>query len=241
MTETMRGTAVVTGGTKGLGGGVSLELARAGYEVLALYRRDAAAAGKLDESLSREGLRGRSLQYDVTEGVPDDEFWARTEIVEASSLVLVHNAVAAFSPKPFHLLAWDDFVRAHDVAVRGLWLCASGLLRPMLRMGGGTIVAVLTSGLGDAPPKGFADYLTAKAGQGALLRSLSAEYAGRGLRTLSVRPGFMNTSLTEGWHPALQAAMRKSVSITDPAAVAARILALMDDATLPAAGESYDV
>lgn len=234
-------TAVVTGGTRGLGRELSLAFARRGYRVLSLYHRDGDAARALDHALHAEGLPGRSLRHDVTATATPSDPWSEPEIREASALVLVHNAAAAFEPKPLHLLTWDDFAAGIDVAVKGLWASALGLLRPMLATGGGTIVSVLTSALSARPPKGFAAYLAAKAAQQALIRSLAAEYGDRGIRTLTVSPGFMPTALTEAWHPSLRAAILDKVEMAEPRDIAQHICGLVEDPTVAGRGENHDV
>jgi NAD(P)-dependent dehydrogenase (short-subunit alcohol dehydrogenase family) len=111
----------------------------------------------------------------------------------------------------------------------------------MLKKGGGTIVTVSTSALSNTPAKGFAAYLAAKGALRAFTASIAAEYRSRGIRVFSVAPGFMATPLTQSWHAAFrEAALRSSVA-ADPATVARSIRKLVEDTTLPAGGESYDV
>jgi NAD(P)-dependent dehydrogenase (short-subunit alcohol dehydrogenase family) len=239
MTPPERSTVVVTGGTRGLGRELSLEFARAGYAVLSLYQADVRAAESLDEAFAAEGLTGRALRHDVSSGDSAAEVWVQPEITNAASLTLIHNAAAPFEPKPLHLLVWDDFATSLDVALKGGWLCALGMLRPMLKRGGGTIVTVLTTALAPPPPKGFAAYLAAKGALRALTEALAAEYGGRGIRVLSVSPGFMRTSLTDGWHRAFREAALKSAA--DPTQVAVKIRAIIENADLPCRGENYDV
>jgi NAD(P)-dependent dehydrogenase (short-subunit alcohol dehydrogenase family) len=208
---------------------------------LSLYRNDVTAAARLDEQFAAEALSGRSFRHDVTEDDSVSHVWAQPEITNATSLVLIHNAAVEFQPKPLHLLAWNDFAANLDVALKGFWLCTVGVIRPMLKVGGGTVVSVLTGALSEPAPKGFAAYLSAKAALRALTQSLAAEYGARGLRTLSVSPGFMQTGLTDSWHPSLRDAAANSARPSNPTEVAARIRMLVEDPRLPARGETYDV
>jgi NAD(P)-dependent dehydrogenase (short-subunit alcohol dehydrogenase family) len=242
MTQDLGRTVVVTGGTRGFGRELSLAFARRGCQVVALYRADAEAAAKLDEVFAAERLAGRSFRHDVAESNSESGAWSLPEIENAESIALIHNASAFFAPKPIHLLDWEDFEAALDVALKGCWLSALGLLRPMLKRGGGTVVTVLTSALSAAePPKGFAAYVAAKAALQTFTASLAAEYRARGIRVFSVSPGFMRTSLTERWHPTIAEAVSKSSRSTDPARAAERVVRLVDDGTLAGRGESYDV
>jgi NAD(P)-dependent dehydrogenase (short-subunit alcohol dehydrogenase family)/acyl dehydratase len=218
---------IVTGGTKGLGRELSLAFGRAGYEVLALYRSDAAAAQSLGAELAAAGLRGRAVQHDVTqEGFP--------ELPACRNLVLINNAAAAFEPRPLHLLEWKDYEDALGVAVQGAFRASQALLRPMIRAGRGTIVNVLSSAIFQVP-KGFGAYVPAKFALLGLTRSLAAEYSPRGLRIFSVSPGFMDTPLTRAWTPALRAASEAS----DVATNARAILDLVTLEHLSGQGENY--
>ena len=236
--STLRGTAVVTGGTKGLGRELTAALARRGYRVLALYHADTAAAAQLDAELAAAGLRARTLRHDVLDLRDDAPLVAAPEIRDGDRLVLIHNAGAPFVPQPLHLLAWEDFARSLDVALKGAWACSRALLRPMLSRGNGCIVTVLSSAVHGLPPKGFAAYAAAKSALRSFTQSLAAEYGARGLKVFSVSPGFMRTPLTREWPRVLQDAVRKTGE-ADPVAVAERIVDLVDHPEIPGCGEDY--
>jgi 3-oxoacyl-[acyl-carrier protein] reductase len=233
----LKRTAIVSGGTKGLGRETALAFARAGFYVLALYSSDETAAQEFNAALAEAHGQGLAVQHDVCS--EDATIWDRPEIREADNLTLVHNACAAFTPVPMHHLRWADFENNFFVAVKGAWLCSQPLVRLMLKKGRGTIVTVLTSAVEAAPPKGFAAYLTAKHALRGFTLALAAEYAGRGVKIFSVSPGYMETSLTERWDARLRDAIRSNAGrITVPAIAAGRIVALVDEA-IPGQGENY--
>jgi 3-oxoacyl-[acyl-carrier protein] reductase len=222
---------IVTGGTKGLGRALSLAFGLAGYEVLALYQRDGAAAHVLDADFAAAGINGRSILHDVThDGFP--------EIPTGKRLVLINNAAARFEPKPMHLLHWEDLEQNLMVALKGSFRASQAVLRPMLKEGGGTIVNVLSSSVYRAP-KGFGAYVPAKLALLGFTRSLAAEYAERGVRVFSVSPGFMNTPLTQGWSPQLRSAILSTTEAGDADACAQFILDLVLRDDLVGRGENY--
>jgi NAD(P)-dependent dehydrogenase (short-subunit alcohol dehydrogenase family) len=234
-----RHTVIITGGTKGLGFATALALARAGHRVIALYANDEAAA---ERARSNPELAERdfvALKQDAREENAD--FWLRPEIESAESLVLVNNAWAPFTPRPFHLLRWADCEAALTSGLKASWVCSRAVLRPMARAGGGLIVNVLTSALQGLPPKGFAAYATAKHALRGLTLAIAAEYASRGIRAFSVSPGLMPTSLTSEWDPAFLDSARQSGQISDPAEAARRILELVESSATPGHGEDYPV
>ena len=236
----MKRTVIITGGTKGLGRETTLAFGRAGYCVLALYAADERAAQALAATLAEGKISGAVLRHDVRS--EDPSFWHRPEIQEADSLTLVHNACAAFSPMPMHQLNWQDFENNFLTAVKGAWMCTQSLIRLMIKQGNGCIVNISTSAIAGPPPKGFAAYVTAKHALQGFTLALAAEYAGRGIRVFSVSPGYMETSLTQQWDSRLRETIRaNSGRITLPTEAAARIVALVDGAAVPAQGENYSV
>jgi len=233
-------TLVVTGGTKGLGREISLAFARTGYYVVALYSSDDTAAEELKNALDRLKPVGCVLRQDVCSVEPD--VWDRKEIQDAESLVLLHNACAAFAPVPMHQLGWEDFEKNFRVAVKGAWDCTLPLLRLMVKKGGGTVVNVLTSAVSGMPPKGFAAYVTAKHALHGFTLALAVEYSARKIRVFSVSPGYMDTPLTEKWDARLRDTIRAaSDRISVPADAAARILALVEDKDFSGGGEDRPV
>jgi len=217
------GTTLITGGTRGLGRALSLRAARAGMEVLALYRSDEEAA----RALLREaaGLPGtvRCVRHDVTQpGFPEPP--------EGGRLVFIHAAAVPFRPAPLHLLKDEDFHDQWRVAVLGFLNGLRVVLRPMVRSGGGTVVAVLTSALAGAPPRGFGAYAAAKAALQEITGSVGTEYGPRGVRALCVSPGFMATDFSASWDERIRAAVCGSQvgGALAPDAVAEGIWRLVD-------------
>ena len=234
-------TVVITGGTRGMGRETSMAFGRAGYFVIALYGSDQAAAGELQDSFTTSKISGCVLKHDITNEESGAGIWSRPEIQGAASLTLIHNACAPFSPAPIHQLQWREVEENLAVAVKGGWLCAQALIRPMIRAGHGTIVNILTDAVCGLPPRGFAAYVTAKHALRGLTMALASELAPRGLRVFSVSPGFMHTSLTERWETRWQEAIRAGASrITVPAQAGRRILELVDG-KVPGNGEDYPV
>jgi NAD(P)-dependent dehydrogenase (short-subunit alcohol dehydrogenase family) len=229
------GRALVAGGTKGLGGELSLALAGRGHEVVALYHSDDHAAASLQASLATATPPGRCRRHDLRA----DAAPLADELDGASRLTLVYNAGAPFSPTPFHLLRWEDVAAQLSVGVEGAFRLSQLVLPRMVRLKGGTIVFVLTTAVSMTalPPRGFGAYATAKFALLGLARAVAAEYHARGVRVLSVSPGFMETPLTAGWDARIRALVASADKPRDPARVAAEIVAKIDSA--PGNGEDY--
>jgi 3-oxoacyl-[acyl-carrier protein] reductase len=230
-------TVVITGATKGLGRETALAFARAGHLVLGLYASDEIAAEQLRDDLRVFGAASSVVKHDVS--TESAALWNRAEIHQAQHLVLINSAWQPFTPQPFHLVRWEDVERGLSVGVRGSWLCARAVLRPMMRTGRGTIVNVLTTVTQGLPPKGFAAYAVAKHALRGLTLALAAEYSAKGIRVFSVSPGFMATALTASWDARFVEAIRASGSASDSQRAAARIRDLVEGQTTPGEGEDH--
>jgi 3-oxoacyl-[acyl-carrier protein] reductase len=227
--------AVITGGTKGLGRALSIEFAGAGYDTLALYSRDTAAAASLEATFKAKKWLGRTLQLDITREAP---IW--TAYGGAKEIILINNAAAGFFPKPLHLLTWDDFHSQLEVTLKGAFLAMHSLYRMPRPTPRRTVVNILSQAIVDLPPKGFSAYALAKQSLLYLSQIWANDQTAGGLRLLCVSPGYMETSMTDPWPETLKSSL-KNASSTPIETIATRVRELVEDQTLPGKGENYPV
>jgi 3-oxoacyl-[acyl-carrier protein] reductase len=234
----MTRAAIITGGTKGLGREISIAFARSGYFVLALYHSDDAGAAEFQSMLELDGLAGCCLRHDVCNA--DPSFLDLPAIRDAGDLVFIHNACPSFVPEAFHHLGWEDFQEQLDVAIKGAWQSFRPLLRVMAARKSGAFVSILSQAIEDVAPKGFAAYTTAKHALRGMTLALGAELGQYGIKSFSVSPGFMDTSLTRKWDARLRDMILTGAGrVTDPASAASRIVELTHAAETPGRGENY--
>ena len=233
------GLAVITGGTKGLGRALSLAFARAGYEVIGIYRSDSDSARDLQSTFEAAGLAGTFIKQDIRE---ESEWPELIEVLRARNFdeyVFVANACVSFTPKPIHLIEWAEISQKIDVNVKGTFSVFKQLISYMVRARQGTVVSILSTAL-DPPSKGFAAYLTAKSALDGLTRSIAAEYGQKGIRAFSVSPGLMDTTLLDGWSDHLKSAINAGGDgLQQPCSVAGAILDLVKNPSVTANGETY--
>jgi 3alpha(or 20beta)-hydroxysteroid dehydrogenase len=199
-----RKVVIISGTTGGLGKALTEVFASADYSVIGLYHSDINGAQALERDFLKKQYCGTFLQCDISQ----DESWVEVEKTlrdgrETARITLINNACAFFTPRPLHLLNWPDFEQQLNVALKGAFLGLRHLLALMVRAGSGTVINVGSSALQSAP-KGFAAYLAGKAALDALSRVAANEYGARGIRVLSLHPGFMDTPLTARWSPHLR-------------------------------------
>lgn len=217
-----------------MGRALSLGFASAGYEVLAIYRADRAAADSLAADLAERGLRGRCICHDLSAGTP-----ALHESDDWDQITLVNCAWPAFEPRPFHLTPWADAERAVRVGVGGAYELIQSLLPKMIRAKGGTIVNVLTTAIHEPLGKGFSGYVVAKQALRGLTMAVAAEYGDRGVRSFSVSPPYMATPLTAAWNERLRTLFGAQRAEVDD--VARAIVARARDSSSGRHGEDYRV
>ncbi len=230
---------VITGATKGLGKALSFSFAKAGYEVIGVYRTDSGGEETMESEFKDKKLPGCFIRQDITE---DGNWIEFDEIVEANRdkhFTLIANASSPFIPKPFHLIDWTEISEQLEVNVKGTFHLFRRLLPTMVKARSGNFITILSSVLQDQP-KGFAAYLTAKSALEGLTKAAAAEYSERGLRVFSVSPGFMKTSLTDAWSDHLKTLIDSNDGgIQTPDNVAQKILALTEDPETNGRGENY--
>ncbi|WP_168706443.1 SDR family NAD(P)-dependent oxidoreductase [Gordonia paraffinivorans] len=199
-------TAVVTGGSRGIGRASALRLAEAGASVIICDRSDIKAG---DESCSAEirraGGTAESRELDVADSAAVDRVFG--EIAAEHGIdILVNNAGVLFAGSATETT--DEVWRQQfAVNVDGTFFCTRAALRAMLDAGnGGKIVNVASiSGLRANP--GFAAYCASKAAMVNFTRQAGIDYAADGINVNGVAPGFVETDMTSLYSPEIRAAL----------------------------------
>ena len=177
-----RPTAIVTGGTRGIGEGIARALAAAGYRVVA----GGVDAGEI-EAFAADPLI-EAVQLDVTDDAPVAALVSRCRRIDA----LVNCAgILIRSGGEFEL---DNFARVLDVNLTGtMRMCMA--CRPMLAVSGGAIVNTASMYSFFGAPHAPA-YAASKGGIAQLTKSLAVAWAPDNIRVNAVAPGWINSELT---------------------------------------------
>ncbi len=178
--------ALVTGGSRGIGREIALELARAGAEVTLSYRSGREEA----EEVAREA-GGKALEADVS-----DPEQTKRLVDEAGEIdILVNNAgltrdglIARMSDED-----WSDVI---DTNLGGVFHTCRAVTRGMMKRRGGSIVNI-SSIVGLHGNPGQTNYSASKAGIIGFTKALARELGNRGVRANVVAPGYIDTRLTQ--------------------------------------------
>lgn len=193
--KTSRPSAIVTGGTRGIGLAISQRLANDGWDLLVTYQSDSEAAAAAQETLAASGARIEVLAADIStsDGSGATIETAMTHFGKIDALI---NNAGITRDTLIMRMSEDDWDAVLDTNLKGAFLTSKAVIRPMLRQRSGRIVN-LTSVVGLVGNAGQANYAAAKAGLVGLTKTLAKEVGSRGITVNAVAPGFIATRLTE--------------------------------------------
>ncbi|MFI6683231.1 SDR family NAD(P)-dependent oxidoreductase [Streptomyces sp. NPDC050485] len=180
-------TSVVSGGTRGIGRGLSLRLAALGHQVIALYRGDDLAAEQTEKA--GEGLI-TALRCDLTRPDEIHAVCARIASEHGAPAVLVNNA-GVNRDRPFLSMTAEDWDTVLATNLSGPFHLSQALAPAMVEAGGGSIVNIAST-TAIRPRNNGANYCSSKAGLLQLTKCLALELAPH-IRVNALLPGFTDT------------------------------------------------
>lgn len=190
-------TAIVTGGSRGLGKEIAEGLAEAGAKLMLCARR----ASWLNETVEEFAVRGFEVVgkvCDVT-NVDEVQILVIDTIKRFGSVdILVNNAGVSWGAMPEEMTL-DQWQKVIDVNLTGCFLMAQAVGRQMLAQGSGSMINIASiAGLtSSANGPFYAGYIASKAGLIGLTRELAASWGRRGVRVNAVAPGFFRSRLAD--------------------------------------------
>jgi 3-oxoacyl-[acyl-carrier protein] reductase len=196
-------TALVTGGSRGIGRAIVLRLAGQGADVALTYKGNAAAAADVVATVEALGRRAIAIQADASDGKVADSVVKAALDAYGKVDILVNNAGVTRDDLIMRMTAeaWDQVI---DTNLSGAFWMIKAVTRPMLKARAGRIINI-TSVSGQAGQMGQANYSSAKAGLIGLTKAAARELASRSITVNAVAPGFVLTELTQDLPEALQA------------------------------------
>jgi 3-oxoacyl-[acyl-carrier protein] reductase len=179
-------TALVTGGSRGIGAAVARELARAGATVVVGFR-----SGKQEAEAIASEVGGRAVQADVS-NVED----AKRLVEEAGDLDVLVNNAGITRDGVLARMTDDDWRSVLETNPSSVFYTCRAVSRGMMKRRGGSIVN-LSSIVGLHGNWGQSNYAASKGGIVAFTKSLAQELGSRGVRANVVAPGYIKTQLTD--------------------------------------------
>ena len=186
--------ALITGGSRGIGRAICLELARRGAAVAVNYAGNSQAAEETVKLCRELGVEAEAFQADVSDPAACDGLVAAVKERFGRLDILVNNA--GISRDGLLMTAKEeDFTRTLDTNLKGAYFCTRAAAKVMLRQKYGRIVC-LSSVVGLRGNPDQTAYAASKAGVLGLVKAAAKELAGRDITVNAVAPGFIETDMT---------------------------------------------
>ena len=204
-------TAVVTGGSRGIGRAICLELARQGANVVVNYSGSEQKAKDVVIEIETLGVRAIAVQANVAQ-VEDVEALMKQALESFGSIdILVNNAGITRDNLLMRMKEseWDDVI---DTNLKGVFLCTKAVTRQMMKQRSGRIINI-SSIVGVAGNPGQVNYVASKAGVIGMTKTVAQELASRNILVNAIAPGFITTEMTQELPQEVKETMLKQIPL----------------------------
>ena len=187
-------SAIVTGGTRGIGKAIALELARRGANVAFNYSKSADEAEKLRAEVEGLGVKSFAAQCDVASTDAAADFVGQVKEAFGSIDYLINNA-GITRDQLIMRMKEDDWDSVIDTNLKGAWNFSKAVLRPMMRNENGGSILNISSISGVVGMLGQSNYSASKAGMIGLTKALAKEVASRKITVNALALGLVETEM----------------------------------------------
>ena len=187
--------ALVTGGSRGIGRAICIELAKSGAHVLVNYRSNKEAAEETLESIQQAGGMGETICFDVADQEATEQN-LKTLLTRHDAIDILVNNAGETADSLFALMSFEEWTKVLNTSLQGFYNVTKPVLMKMVNRKRGCIVTIssVSARLGQ---RGQTNYSAAKAGLEGACRSLASEVARLGIRVNVVAPGLIETEMLQ--------------------------------------------
>jgi len=203
--------AVVTGGSRGIGAAVALELGGRGAAVVVNYNKSSDAADAVVKQIQDAGGKAAAFQADVSD-FKQAEALIKFAVETFGDLSILVNNAGITKDTLIMMMSEADWDSVITTNLKSTFNCSKAAVKHMMRKRTGRIVnmASISGQMGNA---GQVNYAASKGGQIAFTKSLAREVAARNITVNAVAPGFIDTEILEAMPPEILEAAIKMVPL----------------------------
>ena len=187
-------TAIITGGSRGIGKGIALVFAQHGANVAFTYSSSVESANSLEKELSNYGVKVKSYQSNAADHKESQDLVENVLSDFGSIDVLVNNA-GITKDNLLMRMGEEDFDKVIEVNLKSVFNMTKAVQRTMLKQRKGSIIN-MSSVVGVKGNAGQSNYAASKAGIIGFSKSIALELGSRNIRSNVIAPGFIETEMT---------------------------------------------
>lgn len=186
----------MTGGSRGIGRAIALDLAANGAKVVVNYQSSSAAAAEVAATIAAAGGEAMAVQADVADFAAAQALVKETAAAYGQIDILVNNA-GTTRDTLLLMMSENDWDTVINTNLKSMFNCCKAALRPMLRRKQGGRIINISSVVGLVGQGGQTNYAASKAGIIGFTKSLARELASRSITVNAIAPGYFPTALTD--------------------------------------------
>ncbi len=188
-------SAIITGGSRGIGKAIALRLAAEGADIAFTYHSNEAAANETASEIEAIGRKVIALKADSSSSAGATEVVEKTIAAFGKIDILVNNAGITRDTLLMRM-SEEDWDAVLDTNLKGVFLLTKAAIRPMMSAKRGKIITI-SSVVGIVGNPGQVNYCASKAGVIGFSKSLAKEVGSRGITVNVIAPGYIETDMTE--------------------------------------------
>jgi 3-oxoacyl-[acyl-carrier protein] reductase len=234
--------ALVTGGSRGIGRAIAINLAEAGADVVVNYAGNEAAAAEVAAHIESIGRKALVIKANVGNSGEVDAMVKQTLEAFGRLDILVNNA-GITRDNLIMRMKDDEFDEVINTNLKGVFNCVRSVTRTMMKQRSGRIINI-SSVVGTMGNPGQANYVAAKAGVIGLTKSAARELASRGITVNAIAPGFITTDMTDKLSDEIKAQLLLQIPLArfgQPDDIAKTVLFLASDEASYMTGQTLHI
>lgn len=204
-------TAIVTGGSKGIGKGIATLFAQSGANVAFTYLSSEADAREIESELQSHGVKAKAYRSDASQFAAAEQLIKNVTEDFESIDILVNNA-GITKDNLLMRMSEQDYDDVMRVNLKSIFNLTKAIQRNFLKQRSGSIIN-MASVVGIKGNAGQANYAASKAGMIGFTKSVALELGSRNIRCNAVAPGFIETEMTDKLDPATVQSWRNAIPL----------------------------